>query len=72
MSGEADSLQDMIFYDGLVIKVKLMQENTKIRLTLPPLEGTNFQSKVTDFFKLDNKIEDMELERAKEQSLMDI
>ena len=48
-----------------------MQENTKIKLTLPPLDGANFQSKVTDFFKIENQIEDMEMERAKEQSLMD-
>jgi hypothetical protein len=44
-----------------------MQENTKIKLTLPPLDdGANFQSKVTDFFKIENQIEDMEMERAKE------
>ena len=48
-----------------------MQENTKIKLTLPPLNGANFQSKVTDFFKIDNQIEDLEMKRAKEQSLMD-
>jgi len=60
-------LEDLFFYDGLVIKVKLMQENTKIKLTLPPLDdGANFQSKVTDFFKIENQIEDMEMERAKE------
>ncbi len=35
------------------------------------MDGSNFQSKVTDFFKLDAQIEDLEMERAKEQSLKD-